>query len=198
MTPPHLFRKVTLAVAALAMAACAAAPGSSSTATGDDPLPSEPARTPSAECINPPPDLLTLLNQTDPVACYGDAPITVEAEVVSIGAIDCAAVEPAWFGCGAWVALQPIVVGVRTTGFVLAATTGPAAPPSMFAAIHPETAVSSVDLLGERLRVTGHFDDPAAQTCVETQAPFGGPGTPPELVITYCRSLFVLTAFERV
>jgi len=187
-------------LAALILVACAARSGSASpraTATGEAPPQSESDRTPSAECINPPADLLTLINQTDPVACYGDTEITVEAEPIAVGAIDCAAVEPAWFGCSAWVALQPIVVGRLTTGFVLAETTGPPGLPSLFATIHPETALSPSDILGERLRVTGHFDDPAAQTCVETEAPFGEPSDP-EDVIDSCRNLFIMTAFERI
>jgi hypothetical protein len=68
----------------------------------------------------------------------------------------------------------------------------------MFATIHPDTALSSIDIIGEQLRVTGHFDDPAAQTCVEKEPPFGGPATPPDEVIASCQRLFVLTAFERI
>lgn len=189
-------------VVALALVACGAGPGPSgspATASGSGTdLPSNgPDRTPSTECINPPVDLLTLINQTDPVACYGDTELTVEAEPVVIGAIDCAGVEPAWFGCGAWVALQPVVVGRQSTGFLLAATTGPPGLPWMFATIHPETALSSMDILGERLHITGHYDDPAAQTCVETAAPFGEPSDPAD-VIAGCRNLFVMTAFERI
>lgn len=188
-------------VLAWALVACGADPGSTSpsaTATGGDSVPSEPARTPSSECINPAPDLLTLINQTDPVACYGDTPVTVEAEVTSIGAIDCAPVEPAWFNCGAWVGLQPIAAQARSTGFVLAATRGPNQALWMFATIHPDTAVAPQDIVGRQLRVTGHFDDPAAQTCRETAAPFGGPATPPDEVIASCRNLFVMTGFESV
>jgi len=161
-------------------------------------MPSEPARTPSSECVNPPPDLLTLINQTDPVACYGDGPITVEAEVLAVGAIDCAGVEPAWFMCSAWVWLQPIAARATSTGFVLAKTSGPNQAPWMFATIHPDAAAAAQDIIGRELRVTGHFDDPAAQTCRETAAPFGGPATPPDEVIASCRNLFVMTGFESV
>jgi hypothetical protein len=189
----------TLSVA-LVLVACAAPSGSSSpgaSPSGSAQPEGEPDRTPSAECITPPVDLLTLINQTDPVACYGDTELTVEAEPMGVGAIDCGGVEPAWFGCSAWVALQPIVMGRISTGFVLAATTGPPALLSMFAAIHPETAVVPNDIYGEQLRITGHFDDPAAQTCVETEAPFGVPSDPDD-VIEGCRGVFVMTAFERV
>jgi len=195
--------KIGLGLAlAWALVACSADPGSTSSpsarATAGDSVPSEPARTPSSECINPPPDLLTLINQTDPAACYGDAPITVVAEVIGFGAIDCAGVEPAWFMCGAWVGLQPIAAQARTTGFVLAATRGTNQAPWMFAAIHPDTAVATQDIVGRQLRITGHFDDPAAQTCRETEAPFGGPSTPPDDVIASCRNLFAMTGFEAV
>jgi hypothetical protein len=81
------------------------------------------------------------------------------------------------------------------TGIVLAATTGPNAAPWMFAAIHPETNVVAEDIIGRSLRITGHFDDPAAQTCRETDAPFGEATTPPQQVIAYCQRMFVLTAF---
>lgn len=195
----HLRLKgVALAIGiALAQVACTAGPGTSSpnaTPSTSGSLPSEPARTPSAECINPPPDLLTLLNQTDPVACYGDSPITVDAQVAPIGAIDCAAVVPAWLACGAWVWLQPIGAHAARIGIVLAATSGPDTA-GMFAAIHPDTNLIASDIVGRSLRITGHFDDPAAQTCRETQAPFGGATTPPQQVIASCQAMFVLTAF---
>jgi hypothetical protein len=68
----------------------------------------------------------------------------------------------------------------------------------MFAAIHPETNLIANDIVGRSLRITGHFDDPAAQTCRETQAPFGGATTPPQQVIDSCRRVFVLTAFANL
>ena len=199
--PPSVFSTVGLGVViALAQVACAAGSGSSSlspTTTADNSLPSEAARTPSAECINPPPDLRTLVNQTDPAACYGDTPITVEAEVVGLGAIDCAPMEPAWMACGELVALQPIGAQAGASGIVLAATTGPNAPPQLFAAIHPETALESSDIMGRPLRITGHFDDPAAQTCRQTQPVFDEV-TPPPPDPSACRILFVMTAFEQL
>jgi len=188
---------------ALTQAACgagepggSAVPGSSSASQLP---PSQPARTPSAECINPPRDLITLINQTDPVPCYGDTPITVDAEVIAVGAIDCAPIEPAWLGCAAWVALQPIAARAGTTGVVLAKTSGPPGLPQMFAAIHPETALEAIDLMGRPLRITGHFDDPAAQTCRQTEPVFEEvTPPPPEETIPGCQRMFVLTAFEQL
>jgi hypothetical protein len=191
-----MFRTVGLAVViALAQVACADGQGSPSARATV--LPSEPARTPSAECIKPATDLVTLINQTDPAACYGDEPITVEAEVVGVGAIDCAPIEPAWMGCAAWVALQPVAAQTGTTGFVFAATTGPGALPQMFAAIHPDTALVASDIMGRSLRITGHFDDPAAPTCRQTEPVFDEE-TPPPPDISGCRNLFVMTAFEQL
>jgi hypothetical protein len=189
------------------LAACTAGSGDSSvpatsvhpSSTADESRQSEPPRTPSAECVNPPPDLLALINQTDPVPCYGDSPITVEAEVVDVGAIDCPPIEPAWLGCGAWVALQPIAATAATTGIVLAKTSGPPGLPQLFAAIHPETALGADQIMGRPLRITGHYDDPAAQTCHQTGPVFGEvTPPPPEQVIPGCQRMFVMTAFEQL
>lgn len=194
MAPSPVFRMASLGVViALTQVACAWLGSSPLQATL---LPSEAARTPSAECINPPLDLLTLINQTEPAACYGDVPITIDAEVEGVGAIDCAPMEPVWMGCGAWVALQPIAAQAGTPGFVLAATSDPRRP-QMFAAIHPETALEASDIMGRQLRVTGHFDDPAAQTCRQTEPVFDEV-TPPPPDISSCRNLLVLTAFEEL
>jgi hypothetical protein len=196
-----ILRTVGLVVfISLTQAACAAEPGASiapATPTADGSLPSQPQRTPSAECINPPLDLLSLINQTDPVACYGDTPITVDAEVVAVGAIDCAPMVPAWMACGAWVALQPIAPQPGAAGFVFARTSGPSGLPQMFVAIHPETNLEWSDIMGRQLRITGHFDDPAAQTCRQT-APIFDQATVPPPDISGCRNLFVLTAFEKL
>lgn len=185
---------------ALTQAACAAdsrsAPASA-TSSADESVPGQPPRTPSAECINPPSDLLTLINQTDPAACYGHTPITVEAEVVGVGAIDCAPIEPAWMGCSAWVALQPITAAAATTGIVLARTSGPPGLLQLFAAIHPETALEADQIMGRPLRITGHFDDPAAETCHQTEPVFDEVTLPPPDT-SGCRNLFVLTGFEQL
>ncbi len=141
---------------------------------------------------------MTLINQTDPVACYGDDPITVGAQVSGVGAIDCAPIEPRWFGCEAWVSLQPVADQTGGTGFVLAATT-PLGFVEMFAAIHPETALTAGDIVGRTLRVTGHYDDPAAQTCHQTGPVFDEETPPPpELVISDCQRMFVMTGFEQL
>jgi hypothetical protein len=120
----------------------------------------------------------------------------VDAQVSGVGAIDCAPIEPAWFGCEAWVQLQPIAAQPAATGNVLVAT-GPPGLRWMFAAIHPETALDASDIMGRTLRITGHYDDPAAQTCHQTEPVFDEE-TPAPPDIFGCRNLFVMTAFEQL
>jgi hypothetical protein len=51
--------------------------------------------------------------------------------------------------------------------------------------------------MGRPLRITGHFDDPAAQTCRQAEAAFNEITPPPPDISGY-RNLFVLTAFEQL
>jgi hypothetical protein len=46
---------------------------------------------------------------------------------------------------------------------------------------------------GARIRVQGHFDDPAAQTCLSD-----APAPVPDLVVLGCRTKFVVTAVKVV
>lgn len=154
------------------------------------PTPSD--RTPSAECVNPPVDVLTLAYQSDPVACYGDAPLIVDAYLTQVGVIDgpCLDVEPAWLACGAWVELDVVRKTATTPSNTLAYVSifNP-----LFAAIDP-TAGPGDQFMGSNVRVTGHFDDPAALNCRYT----AGSGWPTadftaSDLISSCRGLFVIT-----
>jgi hypothetical protein len=156
------------------------------------PTPSAAERTPSSECINPPVDVLTLVYQSDPVACYGNAPLTVDAYLSGVGAIDgpCLYVEPAWLACDSWVSLDVVRKTATTTSIILAyvTTSNP-----LLAAIHP-TAEPRDQFMDRNVRVTGHFDDPAAQTC-RYAAGSGWPDaefTASDL-ISSCRRTFVVT-----
>jgi hypothetical protein len=173
------------------------------------PTPTEPPRTPSADCVNPPLDIDSLIYQTDRVACYGAAEITVEASVGAIGAIDCnTSLEPAWFRCFAWVSLGPLNWG---EGSLLTSATdasadgqqlarsSPAGPEyhglPVWAVIHPASGLRRDELLGRSLTITGHFDDPAAQTCHYTD------GSDPEetrRIVEDCRSIFVITGAQAI
>ena len=170
-------------------AATPTAPPPSPTLTAP-PTPSD--RTPSAECINPPVDVLTLAYQSDPLACYGDAALTVDAYLTGVGAIDgpCLDVEPAWLACGSWVALDVVRQTATTPSIVLAYVSiyNP-----FFAAIDP-TAEPRDPFIESNVRVTGHFDDPAARTCRYT----AGSGLPnaeftASDLISGCRQIFVIT-----
>ena len=166
------------------------------TPTASSLLPTAPPtpsnRTPSAECINPPVDVLTLAYQSDPLACYGDAPLTVEAYLTGVGVIDgpCIDVEPAWLACGSWVDLG-VVRKTATTPSITLAYVSIYDP--FFAAIDP-AAEPRDQFMGSNVRVTGHFDDPAARTC-RYAAGSGWPNaefTASDL-ISSCRQLLVLT-----
>jgi hypothetical protein len=197
---------VALFVATLFVAACSqtstvfttiptdqATQASSPSPTATAP-PTSSDRTPSAECINPPVDVLTLAYQSDRVACYGDAPLTVDAYLTGVGVIDgpCIDVEPAWLACGSWVDLE-IVRQTATTPSIILAYVSIYNP--FFAAIDP-TAEPRDQFIGSNVRVTGHFDDPAARTCTYS-AGSGWPNaefTASDL-ISCCRRLFVITTF---
>ena len=151
-------------------------PGTQPSATAD--------RTPSAECVNPPADVLALAYQSDPVTCYRNASLTVDAYLTGAGEIDgpCQDVEPAWLGdCGSFVALYPVLDRSKFS-------------PSLLAANDPSIGKVLEALLDREVRVTGHYDDPAARLCHPTG------GTPAETPhpgsdwVDACRATFVLTS----
>jgi hypothetical protein len=176
----------------MALAACAAqAPSVSPTATLGSAAPTSPspaATSPSpaptqtfaADCVNPPVDIMSLINVADPVACYGHAPLTFDAYSVS-GVADCpVTVEPDWLACPQGSLMQ--VGETRKVG-----------APQLTVAIDPASGVSSGG--NANVHVTGHFDDPAAQTCHETQRPPSVGGSPEPIAdsIERCRGTFVVT-----
>ena len=144
-----------------------------------------------ADCVNPPTvtTLVDLLQSQDlstdplgdPLACYGSVPLTFDAAWRGGGEADCpTAPEPAWLACSAYI-LQPI------------GDTGKFAP-ELFVAVDPSVSVSV--LLTEsfpNIRVTGHFDDPAAQTCRETNQPDAQSLAPVAMMVEGCRRVFVIT-----
>ena len=156
--------------------------------------PSTPAgdsSTPPAGCANPPPDITALiaLRTTgsqdpggDPVACYGDAPLTFDATWLGGGEADCpAAPEPAWLACSAFSLQAP--GDMRKVG-----------APQLLVAIHPSASVLIPSRPYAQVRVTGHVDDPAAQTCRETNRVDAAQTLAPVAVtIEGCREVFVIT-----
>ena len=185
-------RPATLACVAIVaiLAACspvpstapASPPPSASDAGGEQPSPAAaPTRTPAADYVNPPPDIAALSDVADPVACYGNAPLTFDATWLGGGVADCpSAPEPAWLACSPF-SLQPFG-DTRKVG-----------APQLFVAVDPSVSFSPAEPFAQ-VRVTGHFDDPAALTCRETQLG-GGAETlaPVSGTIERCRMTFVVT-----
>jgi hypothetical protein len=149
-----------------------------------------PTATGPASCVTPPTDINTLIAMEgtgsqdpggDPVACYGDAPLTFDATWLGGGEADCpAAPEPAWLACSAFSLQAP--GDTRKVG-----------PPQLFVAIHPSASPSIPSEPYAQVRVTGHFNDPAAQTCRETQLGDAATLAPAADTIERCRRVFVVT-----
>ena len=141
-------------------------------------------------CVAPPTDINTLIAMEgagpqdpggDPVACYGDAPLTFDATWLGGGEAECpAAPEPAWLACSAFSLQAP--GDKRKVG-----------APGLFVAIHPSASLSVPSEPYAQVRVTGHFDDPAAQTCHETQLGDAETLAPASETTERCRRAFVVT-----
>jgi len=182
-------RIVFITLIAAATAACGA--GAPSTVPSAVPSPS-PSPTPRlAGCVNPPTvtTLVDLLQSQDlstdplgdPLACYGSAPLTFDATWYGGGEVDCpTAPEPAWLACSPY--------SLHSFGDTRKFA------PELFVAVDPSVSLSV--LLTEsfpQIRVTGHFDDPAAQTCRETNQPDAQSLAPVAVMIERCRRTFVVT-----
>jgi hypothetical protein len=150
-----------------------------------------PSSTPVAGCINPPTDITTLIEMQstgpldpvgDPVACYGNDPLTIDATWLGGGVADCPnAPEPAWLACSAF-SLQA------------AGDTRKVGAPHLSVGVDPSASLSIPSEPFAQVRVTGHYDDPAAQTCHETA--LGGDAAtlaPAAETIDRCRRTFVVT-----
>jgi hypothetical protein len=141
-----------------------------------------PTASPSGGCVNPPPDLVTIvtLDAAARLACFGGSTLTFEA-VVFKAIMDCGAGPqhvPGWF-CLPGVFLDP-----------------PNAPldGSQLIAVYwnPASGLKPTSFpYGQTLRITGHFDDAAALTCHLV----GGPAIAIAAeVVLACRETFVVTA----
>jgi len=163
-------------------------------AAGVERPPESPGRTPSAECINPPQDVADLFYQTDPLACYGTASLTIDGVVSGPGLVDCpVGLEPSWFACDHHVLVSPI--DDHASARIVLAARSPAGEILWYAALHPDLGRTNADFLGDALRLTGHYDDPAALTC--HYSPPLQDEDPAETVWT-CRVTFVITAIAQI
>ena len=191
-----MFRKTSsgLLLIALFVAGCAATGGASLSPSADPTFAQSLSATPSSiaslspaiGCLDAPPDVESLIEfqdgtRDDAVACFGDAPLTFDASWIGGGVADCPmAPEPAWLACSAF--SLGLVGETRKVG-----------APTLFVAVDPST--SPLPEFATGVRVTGHFDDPAAQTCLETV--LGGQAetlAPAAETIEQCRRVLVITA----
>ena len=171
-------------VVAIVLSACASgasSPMPSQTQVGA-PSSSEslPSLTPAIGCVDSPPDVEVLSAQADPAACFGDDPLTFDVNLAGGATVDCPiVVEPTWLSCPS--ALLQLVGETRKVG-----------APFLLVAFDPASPISAGLT---NARVTGHFDDAAAQTCHETErAPaIGGTPQPVAETIALCRRTFVVT-----
>lgn len=145
-------------------------------------------------CVRPPPDVSSVIEQTDPLACYGGADLTIDALVASPGAFSCPGeLRPTWFDCFHLVALNPVPGTSVQPVFLLVARSPP--EESLYAVLHPDIEALRPRVMDTLVRLTGHYDDPAAQDCVYTSYPDPGP-PPADEVVDMCRATFVITAME--
>ena len=194
-------QRVLLIVICGALWACAGAPPgsvapSSAPRASDAPTvaQSSPTAVPTAplpaHCVASETDVNMLIDMArtgpqdpggDPVACYGDAQLTFEATWLGGGEADCpAAPEPAWLACSPF--------GLQAAGDMRKV-----GPLELFVAIHPSASLSIAFEPYAQVRVTGHFDDPAAKTCHETQLGDAETLAPAAETIERCRREFVVT-----
>ena len=177
---------LTFVFVAMLLSACASG-ATTSTPTPTQSQPSSPASTdslpsltPAIGCIDSPPDVEVLSAQADPAACFGSEPLTFDANLVGAAA-DCPiVVEPTWLSCPS--TLLQLVGETRKVG-----------APFLLVAFDPASPISLAGVTNAR--VTGHFDDAAAQTCHETErAPaIGGTPQPVADTIALCRRILVVT-----
>ncbi len=185
-----------LAVAAAMLSACVAAPGASADPSPSaDPAPSSPAATasPTASptattiaCPTPLPldpatgamvttvDALAALGEAAAAACYGDAKLEVRGLVPPFGGGTSAYTwTPAWLASGG--------------AFSIHGSRDPLAPylwvnlPPSFGACSgdPHAKGCPGGQVGTWVQVVGHYNDPAAATCVATPVPDFYPPAPP-------------------
>ena len=111
------------------------------------------------------------------LACFGAEPITLDG---SFGCIDCGSDGPGVF--------EPLWLAGPSAGPLGDPTNS--GRPSISLHFAPTVEAPAEDSL---VRVTGHFDDPAAETCEIT---FDGMPVAPEIAVELCRVRFVVDSFK--
>jgi hypothetical protein len=143
--------------------------------------PSDPWILPwSGEC--PPADLDSIWRQHASLllACFGDQELTLEGLRGTCSYSVPGYVLPFWLNHAS---CELLPYDVPSDAFALGRITF---------AFHQDTDAPLTAEGEVPVRVKGHFDDPAASSCVETPVP-GAEPTPAELVVLACRNRFVAT-----
>jgi hypothetical protein len=142
-----------------------------------------PASTVPADCVIPPPDLETIIEASqrgEAAACYTGLDLQFDALWTSAGVVDCPGqIEPAWLYCPADVALELPLLGSPRPKLGRAL---------LLAVVPPASGISAERYFGIDVRVVGHFDDPAAQTCRIVSD-----GAIDQPAVDLCRATFVVT-----
>jgi hypothetical protein len=133
-------------------------------------------------CPDSPPDVSVLYDLPDPVACFGNAALTFDAHLAAAGVVDCPGEhEPPWIYCPAAGWLTPV------------GQTDHVGVPFLLVAVDPASGEDLSGTFDRDVHVTGHFDDPAAQTCREIQPIPEESPRPASEMIQICRRTFVVT-----
>ncbi len=152
------------------------------------PAPTPPALPLPSGCVNPPPDLATIVTLDPPtrLTCFGGSSLTFTA-TVSKAISDCGIgprVEPTWF------CLPGVFLDVPN-----------ASPDSGLGALdvywNPTSGLKPASFVaGKTVQITGHFDDPVASTCHATDVPAGQSPERSDQVVLTCRETFVVTVVQ--
>ena len=170
--------------AALVIAGCAAPALYQSQAPSDTEAASPSASasasvTSSPRCPDSEPDLAFLISMTgwERLACFGDRPMTV---VGTYGCGGCGGTEPGIYE-PSWLA-APVHIDFLWVDWRIGAPLDLHIAPDSGLAFPPE---------GSIVRMTGHFNDPAAATCI-----FTGADGNPETIEEGCREAFVVDGYQ--
>jgi hypothetical protein len=124
-------------------------------------------------------DIVVELSRMARLACYGDTPLTLEGTFGGCFQAGGVELSPSWLGaqgCLLYHTGHPEGVQIPDPGGLIMRFQGEIGVP--------------YDQGGVAIRVDGHFDDPAALTCVSTEPE---PSLSPELIVFGCRTQFVAT-----
>jgi hypothetical protein len=122
------------------------------------------------------------------LACYGDRPLMFAAKYRGPDAVIPSSTSPSWLASAGY-RLSPLPCAFECP------TSPPSPSPEPFLFVHRpgDFPDSFGHPTGAEVQVVGHFDDPAALTCIGGAWPGDTPPLPGELTVILCRAQFVVT-----